>query len=264
VLLEWRLRRVLPERRVLHQWSLRQRLLERPPVRPLPARRRFALALSYTAVLIVCVTATPGAASPALQDTPAPSARAPQAPPGWEVASSEHFEILYRREQANRLSDVMREAEQAYMHIAGALKYDLTERVSLIFVAGDADVQDTLALVASGGPSGRRIVVSVESLDGRPGVLIHELTHQFAFEIIPDASHQSPWLIEGLADHQRGIWDTGSVRRVREALAGAWVPDLDALRRQALRRAMTSRASRPGTGARPVRGVSCSGPSAGS
>ena len=71
--------------------------------------------------------------------------------------------------------------------------------------------------------------MSVESLDSRPGILIHELTHQFAYDIVPEASLQAPWLIEGLAEHQRGVWDADTVENVRDAVTGSFVPDVDNL-----------------------------------
>jgi hypothetical protein len=37
----------------------------------------------------------------------------------------------------------------------------------------------------------------------RAGIITHELTHLFAFDILPDVSRATPSLIEGLAEHQR-------------------------------------------------------------
>jgi hypothetical protein len=211
--------------------GLKQRLhlLDQPINRCLAPKRVLALTLVYIAVVVLSAAATPKARSRTPEDPPAQSSVTPRPPAGGQVASSDHFEILHRPAQANRVKDLIWEAERAYQHVAEALKYDLAARVSLVFVAGDGDVEDTLAPVAAGGTSGQRIVISVESLDSRPGIMVHELTHQFAFDILPEVSHQSPWLIEGLAEHQRGVWDANDVRRIREAIAGAWVPELAAL-----------------------------------
>ena len=50
-----------------------------------------------------------------------------------------------------------------------------------------------------------------------------------AAQIVPEPSRGAPWLIEGLAEHQRGVWDADSVRGVRDAVAGRRVPDVNAL-----------------------------------
>jgi hypothetical protein len=72
-------------------------------------------------------------------------------------------------------------------------------------------------------------VISTESLEERPGIIVHELTHYFAFEIIPEASRMAPWLIEGLAEHERGMWDADDVQRSRDAAASGQIPAFDSL-----------------------------------
>jgi hypothetical protein len=163
---------------------------------------------------------------------PIPDSRVqrPESGPQWQTTSSDHFEVFYQRELAGRVRDLIWEAERAYSHLTEALQYDFSERVPLIFVAGDGDVQDAAITVGDAALAGRqRIVISANSLDRRPDVMIHELTHQFAFVIVPDASRQAPWLIEGLAEHQRGVWDDEAEQDVRDAVAGGWIPDVDNL-----------------------------------
>jgi BlaR1 peptidase M56 len=207
----------------------RLRLLESSPIGRTTVLQRFCAGALYAAVVLVC-----GAATPTASSRPAPPAAQDVSAPGltqrWQTASSEHFEIYYERELANRVRDLTWEAERAYTHLTSALKHDLAQRVPIIFIARSGDIEDGAALALTGGASAlQRIVISVDYLDARPGAMIHELTHQFAFEIIPDTSRAAPWLIEGLAEYQRGTWDSESVRGVRDAVAGAWVPDLDGL-----------------------------------
>jgi hypothetical protein len=207
----------------------RLRMLDRTPAPPASAARRWAVTVACGAAIALCAAATPATApAPRVQLSPAQQAGA-----DWQVSSSDHFEIYYRREQANRVQDLAWEAEQAYAHLTNALKYDLAARVSVILVSGNGDVPEAAALPAGLAlrldPARNRIVMSAEWLDGRPGIMIHELTHQFAFEILPEASRTAPWLMEGLAEHQRGAWDADKVRSVREAVASGWIPGIEAL-----------------------------------
>lgn len=52
------------------------------------------------------------------------------------------------------------------------------------------------------------------------GNLVHEITHAFAFDIVPASvrSDVPGWLHEGLAEFARGEWVDGDVRLVREML----------------------------------------------
>jgi hypothetical protein len=206
----------------------RLRLLDTPDTRRPTPLQRVGVGVLYAAAVLVCGAATPTASSPS-----APQATQGVSAPGtqrWQTASSEHFEIYYESRQANRVQDLRWEAEQAYAHLTNALKHDLAERVPLILVPSDSDLQpDSLSSLGLGDLPQQRIVISAEALDTRPGIMVHELTHRFAFDIVPDAARQAPWLIEGLADYQRGVWDSDSVAAVRIAVAGAWVPDIDAL-----------------------------------
>jgi hypothetical protein len=208
----------------------RLQMLDRAPAPPASAARRWTVTVACGAAIALCAAATPSTA---------PAPRAQLSPPqqvgaDWQVSSSEHFEIYYQREQANRVQDLAWVAEQAYAHLTSALKYDLASRVPVILVARNSDLPEAAAqpvgLVAPGLEPGRsRIVMSTESLDSRPGIMVHELTHSFAFEILPEASRTAPWLMEGLAEHQRGAWDADEVRGVREAIASGWIPEIEAL-----------------------------------
>ena len=80
-----------------------------------------------------------------------------------------------------------------------------------------------------GAPAGQRLVISLESLDRRTGIVVHELTHQFAFDIVPGTSRVAPVLIEGLAEHQRGAWTAEDLRRTRDAVAAGAIPSMATL-----------------------------------
>lgn len=191
-----------------------------------PSDSRLACAVTACAVLaVVCTAAAPTAAP--LQDVPALARNQP----GWAVQTSDHFEFFHEGLPSDRLNDVVREAEAAYAELSAALAYDIPRRVPIILVLRDRDVQDAVAqgrdvVLQSGAPAGQRVVIPLESLDRRTGIVVHELSHVFAFEIIPDTGRIGPSLIEGLAEHHRGAWEAEDVRRTRAAVATASIPSV--------------------------------------
>jgi hypothetical protein len=46
------------------------------------------------------------------------------------------------------------------------------------------------------------------------GLVTHELTHVFLFDIIPRASASLPWLSEGVAEYERGAWNNADLATV--------------------------------------------------
>ena len=99
----------------------------------------------------------------------------------------------------------------------------------IVLVRRERDLPATDGPIDPGGQAGQRIVISLESLDRRTGILVHELTHQFAFDIVPGTSRVAPFVIEGLAEHQRGAWNTSDLRRTRDAVAAGAIPSVATL-----------------------------------
>lgn len=223
----------------------RLRMLDHLPAGRPRLSRLLAIAAAYAASAIVCVAATPSGAPDAaalLRESPSPEPAAEflDAPAqtsriGWTVAAIEHFDIYYRAAQAGRVRDLAYEAEHAYGELSTGLKYDLAGRIALVLVDRDGDIADGrmsdvgVRRTAAGAAALSVIVISTESIDAVPGVMLHELTHSFALQIVPEAARTAPWLIEGLAEHQRGVWKAESVRGVRAAIGSAWIPHVEAL-----------------------------------
>ena len=184
-----------------------------------PSRSRLACAAAAcAAVAVVCAASAPAAAP--LQDRP-PSRNQTV----WAVHMSDHFQIFHDGLPADRLDEAAGDAEAAYARLSAALKHDMPRPVTIVLVRRDRD----LALQARGiVPPGQRLVISLESLDRRTGVIVHELTHQFAFEIVPDTSRVAPVLIEGLAEHQRGIWEAEDMRKTWDAAETGSIPSVAA------------------------------------
>jgi beta-lactamase regulating signal transducer with metallopeptidase domain len=213
--------RIAPMATAMPGAGLQERLgmLACPPAARQSRSQLACATVACAALVVICAAAAP---------TAAPVQNVPSAAPGqvtWLVQMSEHFEVLHDGLPADRLNDAIREAEAAYAQLSAALKYDIPRRVPIILVRRDRDLSG-IATLQSGTPAGQRLVISLESLDRRTGIVVHELTHQFAFDIIPGTSRVAPVLIEGLAEHQRGAWSADDLRRTRDGVAAGAIPSV--------------------------------------
>ena len=220
-------RRIAPMSMAMPGAGLRERLgvLARPEP-PNPSRLRLAsAAVSCAALVVVCAAASPTAATEQVTSTQTRKQ-------GWAVETSEHFDILHNGMTASRVSAAVRNAEAAYAQLSAALKHDLSQQITMVLVQRDRDLttaQTRDFVLPSGEPARSRVVISLESLDHGAGILLHELTHQFAFDIVPDTSRLEPLLIEGLADYERGTWNREDLRRTLDAAVSVAVPPATSL-----------------------------------
>jgi hypothetical protein len=155
--------------------------------------------------------------------------------PSWTSRATDHFDIYYHRQQSDRVVDaVANDAELAYRRISFDLRHELSEKVQLILVQSNSDLprdeQSAAEIVrANGSPDRHHLLLSLESIDDRRSVLLHELTHQFEFEMMAPWSDVPVWVSEGLADHQADAWSSSDVRDLRRALASGSIPAVGAL-----------------------------------
>jgi hypothetical protein len=149
----------------------------------------------------------------------------------WPVETSEHFVIVHEQLSAARVSAAVDDLEAAYEQLSAALKFEMPRRVRIVLVRGDRELGAQVGTVVPQADALARgqIVLSLESLDRRTGIAVHELTHQFAFEIVPETSRVTPVLIEGLAEHQRGAWKAEDERLIRAAAAAGAIPTVAVL-----------------------------------
>ena len=159
----------------------------------------------------------------------------------WQIYETEHFEIFYYPEIEEHLERVAGYAESAYLHISGELKYDLGFKVSLILfkTSSEFQQQNVIPGAAQEGvgafaePMRTRIVMP---LDNPPDLLyrlvVHELTHQFEFDIVPSSllRRNIPlWINEGLSDYMTGMWRPLDLMTVRDAAVADIVPRMTEL-----------------------------------
>ena len=216
--------RIVPMATAMPGAGLRTRLglLARELPAP-PSRSRVACAsLACMAVVLVSAAAIPAAAP---QNTPSQG----RTQSAWPLVTSEHFEIVHDDLTADRVRDAVRDLESAYAQLSAALKFDMPERVRVVLVRQDTDLAAQAVSNAGSTTGDQRVVLSLESLDRRSNIAVHELTHRFAFEIVPETSRVAPVLIEGLAEHQRGAWAAQDLQRMQAAAGAQAIPTIAAL-----------------------------------
>ena len=159
----------------------------------------------------------------------------------WQIYTTDHFEIYYYPEIEQHLERVAGYAESAYQHVSSELKYDLAFKIPLILfkTSSEFQQQNVIPGAAQEGvgafaePMRYRIVMP---LDEPPDLLyrliLHELTHQFEFDIIPTSLIRRSvplWVNEGLSDYMTGIWRPIDLMTVRDAAVADIVPKMSEL-----------------------------------
>ncbi len=159
----------------------------------------------------------------------------------WQIYTTDHFEIFYYPEIEQHLERVASYAESAYQHVSSELKYDLAFKIPLILfkTSSEFQQQNVIPGAAQEGvgafaePTRYRIVMP---LDEPPDLLyrliVHELTHQFEFDIIPTSLIRRSvplWVNEGLSDYMTGIWRPIDLMTVRDAAVADIVPKMTEL-----------------------------------
>jgi len=156
----------------------------------------------------------------------------------WQIYKSPHFEIFYYPEFEQHLARLSSYAESAYQKVSSDLKHEISFPIPLILYKTHSEFEQTNlypdfipeGVAAFTEPVRNRMVVPIdEPPDRLQGLLTHELTHVFAFDLIPRSliQRQIPlWMDEGLADYERGLWDPLDLMSIRDAAVTDQVPKL--------------------------------------
>src|SRR4051812_17572270 len=159
----------------------------------------------------------------------------------WHIYPTEHFNIYYYPEIEPHLERMASYAESAYQHISSELKYDLAFKVPLILFQTSGEFQEQNVIPgaaqenvgAFAEPVRQRIVMPMdEPPDLLYRLIVHELTHQFEFDIIPPSliRRETPlWINEGLSDYMTGVWNPLDMQTVRDAAVTDIVPKVTKL-----------------------------------
>ena len=128
--------------------------------------------------------------------------------------------------------------ESAYQHVSSELKHEIQSSIPVVFYKTHSEFEQTNlfpdfvpeGVAAFTEPVRDRMVIPIdEPPDKLQGLITHELTHVFEFDLIPRSliARTVPlWVDEGLADYERGLWDTLDLMMVRDAAVTEQVPQL--------------------------------------
>ena len=154
----------------------------------------------------------------------------------WHIYETDHFEIFYYPELEQHLARIASYAESAYAQISADLTHDLATRVPLVVFKthSEFEQQNIIRGAVSAGvgafaePFRQRIALPIdEPPDLLYRLITHELTHQFAFDIVPRSfiRRRIPlWVDEGLADYMAGVWNPLDLMAVRDAALSDTLP----------------------------------------
>jgi len=156
----------------------------------------------------------------------------------WHIYTTDHFEIYYYPELEKHLERVAGYAESAYQQISADLKHDLSFKVPLIIFKTHSEFEQqnvapgaaTEGVGAFAEPVQHRMLLPIDDPpDQLYGLITHELTHQFEFDIIPTSlvrRNVPLWVNEGLSEYERGQWTPMDLMMVRDAAVADIVPKM--------------------------------------
>ncbi len=159
----------------------------------------------------------------------------------WQIYTTDHFEIYFYPEVEPHLERIASYAESAYQQISADLKHDLSFKVQLIIFKTHSEFEEQNVEPGAGQegvgafaePFRQRIVAPIDDPPDRLyGLIVHELTHQFEFDIIPQSLIRRSvplWVNEGLSDYERGQWNPIDLMVVRDAAIADIVPKMSEL-----------------------------------
>src|SRR5580765_1203724 len=160
----------------------------------------------------------------------------------WYIYTTDHFEILYYPALKPHLERIAGYAESAYQQISADLKHDLSFKVQMILFKTHSEFEQqnvappdasSEGVGAFAEPVRNRMLLPIDDPPDRLyGLITHELTHQFQFDIIPQSLIRRSvplWVNEGLSDYERGQWTPIDLMAVRDAAIADIVPKMTEL-----------------------------------
>jgi hypothetical protein len=156
----------------------------------------------------------------------------------WRVYKSPHFEVFYYPEFEQHLARLTSYLESGYQKLSSGLKHEMPEPIPAILYKTHSEFEQTNlfptflpeGVLAFAEPTRGRLLLPIdEPPDRLNGLIQHELTHVFAFNMIPRGLFQRGiplWIDEGLAEYFRGIWDPLDLMMIRDAAITDQVPKL--------------------------------------
>ena len=156
----------------------------------------------------------------------------------WRVYKSPHFEVYYYPEFEQHLARVTSYLESAYQKLAAGLKHELSHPVPAILYKTWTEFEQTNlnpgflpeGVLAFAEPGRGRLTLPIDlPPDKLSETIQHEMTHIFAFDIIPRTILQRGiplWIDEGLASYFEGVWAPLDLMMIRDAAITEQIPKL--------------------------------------
>lgn len=160
----------------------------------------------------------------------------------WRVYKSPHFEIYYYPEFEQHLARITSYLESAYEKLSAGLKHEISRPIPAILYKTWTEFEQTNlnpgflpeGVLAFAEPGRGRLTLPIDRPpDLLNGLIQHEMTHIFAFDIIPRSENNvgrvSLWIDEGFAEYMTGVWDPTHLQQMRELVLADRVPKMFAL-----------------------------------
>ncbi len=156
----------------------------------------------------------------------------------WQIYKSPHFEIYYYPEFEQHLGRLASYAESAYQQVSSDLKHEIPFPIPLILYKTHTEYEQTnLAppeyTEGSGalteGIRNRMLVPIDEPPDRLQRLIVHELTHVFENDLIPQGitRRATPlWVAEGLSSYEEGVWAPLDIMEIRDAAITDRIPKM--------------------------------------
>ena len=144
------------------------------------------------------------------------------------AAQIDHFDITCPPKLDLRAAIIGRQAESAYQRVSSSLQHTLSFRPLLVLFPTRAE--QMRAIDTRTVPGNREhVLIALDAPEtGLDGQLIHELSHVFLFDVLPAPLRRDVpvWILEGLAEHQRGEWNDGDRTALKSMLDSGTLPKL--------------------------------------
>jgi hypothetical protein len=159
----------------------------------------------------------------------------------WRIYPTDHFEIYYYPSEEKHLERIAGYAESAYQQVSAELKHDLAFKVPLIVFKTHTEFEQENVIPgaaeegvgAFAEPTRNRMLLPLdEPSDLLYRLIVHELTHIFEFDIIPQSLIRDTtplWMNEGLSDYMTGYWAPLDLATVRDAAVADIIPKMSKL-----------------------------------
>ena len=146
----------------------------------------------------------------------------------WRITAIDHYDVTFRDADDRDLNAIAESAERAYRRVGASFGHALSLRPLIVVYRTRAELRQAIA--SRTFPGNREHILWTIEIPAKEadGQFTHELTHVFAFDMVPPSLRRDVplWLHEGLAEFQRGDWTDADLRFVRAHVDADTLPGL--------------------------------------